>query len=160
MFSAEKTQGNLLGEGDHLVTIESAQFVDAPVNENWNDQTPQLAVKYRNSDGVITSWLNMRGYRQFDELSAKDKASGKFEPRGDNNYAVDVKTGLRVEDPERTKQGLAYINALGIDALGLKPGTSFKASDLVNEEVGIHVEKNSQNKLRVMYTMPAAKVTA
>ncbi len=159
-FSAEKSQGNILGEGNHEVTVKSVQYVDAPVSELWNDQTPQLAVKYENEEGSITSWLNRRGYVPFDELSDKDKASGKFEPRGASNYAVDIKTGMRVEDPERTRQGNAYIQALGIDCLGLQPGTPFKASDLVNESVGIHVEKNQQGKLRVMYTMPAEKVNA
>lgn len=161
-YSAEKSQGRILGEGDHLVTIESVQYVDAPANENWNDQTPQLAVKYKNDEGSITSWLNRRGYVTFDELSPKDKASGNFEPRGDAGYAVDIRNGknTRIEDPERTAKGVAYIKAMGVDVLGLAKGTTFKASDLVNEEVGIHVERNQQGNLRVMYTMSAEKVTA
>jgi len=159
-FTAEKSQGPLLGEGDHRVTIESVARVEAPENDQWSDQTPQLAIKYKNDSGSITQWANLRGFVPFDELSAKDKASGKFEPRGQAGYAVNVETNERIEDPERTRQGKAYVAALGVDALGLQPGTGFKPSQLVGEEVGIHVEKNKLGKLRVMYTMHAEDVDA
>lgn len=152
-FIAEKSNGPLLGEGDHAVTIESVARVDAPVSPDWADQTPQLAIKYKNEDGSITQWANLKGFVPFDELSAKDKASGNYEPRGKAQYAVDTRTNMRIEDPERSRQGRAYVAALGVDALGLEKGTSFKPSALVGESVGIHVSKNEMGKLRVDYTM-------
>lgn len=159
-FEAQASQGALLSEGQHVATIESAIFTEAAANELYNDTTPQLAVKFKGEDGSITAWYNRRGFETFDELSDAQKRSGKYEPRGASNYAVDIKTGMRVENSEKTAQGIAYINALGINALGLAPGTKFKVSDLVGAEVGINVERNAQSKLRVTYSMPAEKVLA
>lgn len=159
-FTASKFEGNLLGEGDHSVTIESAQHTEAAANENWNDRTPQLAVKFKNEDGVFTSWYNKRGYMTFDELTPVQQASGKFEPRGDQGYAVDVKTGNRVESPAKTAAAMSIIGQLGTNALNLPVGTGFGSKDLVGAEVGIHVARNERKQLRVTYSMSVDAIPA
>jgi hypothetical protein len=159
-FVASTFSGNILPEGDHLVTIESVSHTEASASELWNDRTPQLAVKYKNDDGVFTSWMNKRGYTKFTELTPAQQASGQFEPRGDDGYAVNIKTGNRVPNAERTASAMSIIGQLGTNALGLEDGVKFNGADLVGQEVGIHVKANERNKLRVQYTMTAKKVSA
>jgi len=159
-FTASKFSGNLLGAGQHLVTIESVQNVEAAANELFNDRTPQLAVKFKNDSGTFTNWYNLVGYKKFDELSPKDQASGAYEPRGENSYATNVKTGTRVHSAERTAAALSRVGQLGTDALNLAEGEDFNGSDLIGAEVGINIEKNDRSKLRVTFTMPADEVEA
>lgn len=50
----------LLQEGDHVVNIVSAtpQYRKPKDGVGWSDSTPEIEVKYANSDGVISQWLN------------------------------------------------------------------------------------------------------
>ncbi len=159
-FVGSVFQGAILPEGDHLVTIESVSHTEAAASDLWNDRTPQLAVKFKNDDGVFTNWFNKRGYKTFDELNAKEQASGAYEPRGDAGYAVNIKTGIRVPSAERTASAMSIIGQLGVNTLGISEGEAFKGADLVGQECGIHVTKNDRGKLRVQYTMSAEKVSA
>jgi hypothetical protein len=141
-FTAKSNQKDLLGAGEHKVTIKSVAETLAKANDSYKDRTPQIEVAYETEKGFLRQWLNLKGY--------KKDANG--------NYIVDAKTGNRIEDEENTNDAIAIFARLGLHA-GIPEGSEFEPKDLVGMELTIMVEPNEQGKMRVAYTKaPAATV--
>ncbi len=169
IFRVAASAGNsILAAGRHIVQIMSitpdAAIADQEVVP-WKDDTPQAKVLFKNKDGIFTEWLNLKAFKRFSELSAKDKASGKYvgvthpEFPGEE-YAMNKKTGHRVEDPERTATCMGIIGQLA-NAAGFEVDEEVTEDDLQGKTVGIVVKENANGKLRArsfFRVNPAKKV--
>jgi len=159
----ENNVSSLLQEGNHVVTIKGYKETASKANAGYNDVTEQIAVSLENAAGkFITMWLNTKGYKRFSQLTEKEVASGKFGNSSDDEsvdgYAVDKKTGCRIEDEEKTASALSIIGKLAQDAgmaIGLELSLDELMDELVGREVGIAVKGN-----KVAYTQPAERVHA
>ena len=156
MITAKNTMSTLLGIGQHAVEIVEVVETESNPSDEHTDLTPQLAVKYENSEGKkFTQYFNLRGYKDFADftpaeqkkLGLKATASGK---------AVG-KNGHRIEDPARTEKALSIVAKLALDA-GVPEGTECSVEDLVGKSIGINIEADERGKARVRYTMPVDRV--
>ena len=156
-FVSANNISKLLQEGEHAVEIKAVAMTAAEPSEDYKDRTPQLEVEFRKGDKSLKAWLNLKGFKRYDDLSDADKKSGKFEARGPFGYAVDIAKDSRIEDPDKTASAESIIQKLGNDC-GIPTGKAFEENDLLGMEVGIMVKKNEQGQLRVAYTKTAASV--
>ena len=162
VFTAEVGTGasTLLGPGEHNVTIASVSLTD-PTKRNRrkeeyafaNDPTPQLEVVFKNEEGQFTEWMNLRGYKRFDDLTENEKKSGKYISR--NDFAVVKATGKRVVSEEKTATARSIVSKLGW-ACGMEPGTEFGVDDLVDRELTIIIgpSQDRADQLRVKAVKP------
>lgn len=158
--------GALLSAGEHKVVIsEIAETVSKP-SDNWKDQTPQIEVKFKGeNDRVLTHWFQLKGYKQ-----AKDYPNGKApagfafrsSENGNEQYAVNIKTGNRVEDPAKTA---TCMNILGEFAAtcGIAEETEINSTSelieaLQGAELGIKVRSRADDKVEYHYSMPVENV--
>lgn len=157
MFTAKNAVSKFLGAGTHLVSITEVVMDEAKGDGSHKDLTPQLRIVFTGEGGrKFTAWYNLKGYKKYDELTEAQKKSNKF--AADNNgYAIDVKSRIRVENPENTAAAQSIVGRIGVEC-GIEEGDEFSPEDLVGKELGIKIEANEQGNLRVRYTMPASKV--
>jgi hypothetical protein len=159
IVSKEKQiKGGLLADGEHLCTIESIkEDVAAPTkNGAFKDLTPQIAICFKNEDGIITQWVNTKGF-----MSKEDYPDGKapkgFEFRssenGNEQYAVDIKTAMRVENTAKSEIGMKILGELANTA-GFETGEDLDLEDLLGREVRVVVHTVNGQK-RVHYTAKA-----
>jgi hypothetical protein len=144
-ITAKKREGaELLPKGRHQVTVHSISDAVAE-SENWTDPTEQVKIVYKEKDGnrYISDWLNLKGFKRMTDLTDKEKSSGKFEARssetGDEEYAVNKKTGARVEDPERTEKCLSIFGEI-MTSCGVEDGEERDFYSLVGSELYIDVD--------------------
>lgn len=157
VFKSVERVSNLLGLGNHAVTIESIEPTVAK-SDDWSDLTPQLAIKFKAEDGKsFTGYYNMAGFKRYEELTDKEQKSGKFDVAGEEGYAVDAKTKERVRDEDRTEQSMSIIGNVACDA-GIEAGKEFGLADLQGTELGIYIENNDRDNPRIKYTMPLDKL--
>jgi len=155
-------KGGLLSIGQHLTTI--ASIVEAKPTEDidrqWNDDTPQLEVTFQSEEGSIKKWYNLAGYKSKSDYPTGVAPKG-FEFRssanGDENYLVNIKTGMRVQDEEKTATAEKIFCELANDA-GIAEGEGFGISDLIGKQIGVNVRDNNKGGVEVHYTMPASRV--
>jgi len=169
-FKAENNISKLLGEGEHATEIIGVALTQSTQNPDYADRTPQVEVTFGDEKGrSIKSWLNLKGFKTFsrnsdkdvegkDFLSEKEQESGKFEARGPFGYAVNKKSGIRIESTSKTASARSIIGKLGVDC-GIPEGNDFSMEDLQGKSVGIKVIRNNNGQLRVHYSMPAAEVS-
>jgi hypothetical protein len=160
-IKVENNVSALLNEGDHVVTIKGYKETVAKTGAE------QIAIDMQDAKGkFITLWLNTTGFKRYSELTEKELASGKFENSSIDpdidGFAIDKKTGQRIEDEERTASALSIIGKLAKDA-GLPDGMEASLEEVlqacVGREVGIHVEAVN-GKAKVRYTQFAERVRA
>lgn len=151
---AASAASSILQVGRHIVTIMAITADQAMAKHKlWNDPTPQAKVLFKNSEGIFTEWMNLKGYTRFDELSKKDQASGKFlavsDPDfpSDRPYAVVKRTGERIVSDDRTHTSEGIVAQM-IHACGYEKGTEVDSEDLIGKELGIVVKDNGNGKLR------------
>src|SRR3990167_7886449 len=145
LVKAKVFLGALLGIGEHRVVIsEIAETVSKP-SDNWEDQTPQIEVKFKDEKGsVLTHWFQLKGFMQ-----QKDYPNGKApkgiafrsSENGNENYAVDSATNERIEDEAKTATCLNIIGEFASDC-GIAENTKITSTKqlltlLQGAEVGI-----------------------
>lgn len=167
-FVAKNAVSKLLGIGEHATRISGLVETEASQKEDYRDRTPQLEVTFEDENGrSIKAWMNLKGFKTFqkknetdqeglDCLTAEERKSAKFIEASDG-YAVDAKTGMRIESPRKTESAQSIIAKLGVD-VGIPEGEEFGPEDLLEKLVGIHVELSPSGQYRVKYTMPVAQV--
>jgi hypothetical protein len=149
-FTAENNRAPMLGEGDFVVDIETANKVFAKAGKVFEDETPQIECKLRHapSKKTITMWLNLLGYLRFneltvdnlkgiapaqlgttkqawDKLSTDRKIAAAFseEVHNGESYAVSNITKRRIVDNARTQKAHGIINSVLLNS-GVKQGTA------------------------------------
>lgn len=141
-FKARSNQKDLLPEGKFVAIIKAAAETLSKANDTHKDRTPQIELKFETLSGFIIHWFNLKGYKK----------------NADGTVSIDKK-GNRVEDSENTASAISIFERVGLHA-GIAKDQSFTMEDLIGRKIGICVEKNDRNSLRVKYTMPADKVAA
>ena len=152
--------GKLLGKGEHIVIVDTVAETVSKPSDNWSDQTPQLEVKFKNDEGTLTHWFQLKGFMQ-----AKDYPNGKApkgivfrsSENGNEQYAVDIKTNERIESEEKTETCMTILGEFA-GACGLKEGSSITQKALEGAEVGIGVRLRADDKVEYHYSKPAADV--
>jgi hypothetical protein len=156
-------------EGKYSTEIFSAEEVTASESNEWTDLTQQLRIGFRNLEtgAKMSHWYNLNSFVRYNDLTDKQKQSGKFESRGEEGYAVDKKSGKRlivppskdpINAPSGTDKCMNILNTLAYNA-GLPQGDSFTESDLIGQKVGIVVKNNNRGNARVVgtYMLPEVK---
>ncbi len=139
-ITAKKNGKELLGNGQHLVTIKSVAHALAKANDDYTDQTPQIEVSFENKGGFIRHWFNLKGYKKNPDTGA---------------YEVDPKSGARIEDAENSAKAIAILERLAFHA-GFPEETEVDImADLIDMEIGIEVKDK-----KVLFTMSADRVKA
>lgn len=122
-----KKDYQLLPDGSHIVSISEIEMSDdrhvgardgreKPLDKlpPWKDILRQLIFQFVLKDangkivGTIRHRYNERGFVRYDELP-EDQREGYY-AAGDEGYAVNEKTGMRIEDPARTEQCRNILN--------------------------------------------------
>ena len=153
---SRKSFVNKLGEGTHDVRIinivetdDQHRFFDGDADEikEWKDPCPQIGTVFGNKDGVFTHRFTCKGYKRFDELSAKDQKL--CDAAGDEGYAVLKKTSCRIEDAERTDKCFRFLDDM-CARTGLPEGSEYAA--LTGKDITIVIAPNDKGNLRVTKT--------
>jgi hypothetical protein len=136
-FKVEKPEFALLPAGEHTVRLTRVeplssfekydhQLKDADRLPQWKDACPQLAVTIVSAEpgksGGMTHRFNGMGYVKYEELSEKERKSGKFE--NIEGYACtkdDDGDLVRIPSDSRTEQCANIINQFAT-AVGVKEG--------------------------------------
>lgn len=164
-------KGGLLQAGQHATEISEVSLVESEPSTQWADRTAQLKVAFKNAAGSITRWYNTIGYKSISDFPTGIAPKG-FEFRssesGNENYLVNIKTGLRVENDEKSETCATMLGELLEDA-GIPAGTDFSdeatgevdfeavAKALYAKPIGLMV-KEDNGKVNVAYTMHVEKV--
>ena len=107
-----KVKNFFLGTGDHIVEIIEAAMtmskeLKTPLGETpkWNDRTPQLQILVRNPKGMITSWLNLKAFKNVKDFTDGVAPAGhefRSFDESSEKFLVNLATNTRVESIERT----------------------------------------------------------
>lgn len=154
-----KRDYQLLDNGQHVVSITEIEMSDdrhvgardgrekaADKLPPWKDVLRQLIVQFVQKDengkiiGTIRHRYNERGFVRFDELP-EDQREGHF-AAGEEGYAVNEKTGMRIEDPVRTAQCENILNEL-LAAARVPVGGHF--TDAIGKTLKITVYRENYN---------------
>lgn len=165
IVKAREFSGKLLSAGEHAVSISEASETVSKTSDNWDDQTPQIEVKFKNEEGSLTHWFQLRGFMQ-----AKDYANGKApkgivfrnSENGNEQYAVDIKTNERLEDEAKTDTCKRIISEFLADC-GVAEDTVIDSiakaiKAMSGAEVGIKVRERGDGKVEYHYAMSVDKV--
>jgi hypothetical protein len=165
VVKAREFSGKLLPAGEHAVSISEASETVSKVSDFWDDQTPQIECKFKNEEGTLTHWFQLKGFMQ-----AKDYPNGKApkgivfrnSENGNEQYAVDLKSNERIEDEAKTDTCKRIISEFIADC-GVPEGTKIKSvADAIKAisgaEVGIRVKERGDGKVEYHYAMPIDKV--
>lgn len=69
-FIGTASKSTLIGIGQWITTIVSAELTKASANADWKDRTAQLAVVFQAEDGKkITKWYNLNGFARRSDLT-------------------------------------------------------------------------------------------
>lgn len=131
-FTAKRSTGHLLADGDHKVSITSVMETES------KGGTAQLEVTFKCADGTIKAWYSLEG----------------FQKDADGQYLVD-EDGNRINDEDNTAKALEILGELGINA-GLDGESD--TDDLLGRNVGIHVITNPLGNKRVRYTFDPSQI--
>lgn len=150
--------GGLLQKGLHLVTITEVSKKNArSIKDAYEDETPQIEVKFKNDKGVINHWFNLKGYMSLADL----EEAGQEVPEGydirssgngkSENYLVNIATGHRLENPDKTDKAVEIFLNFANDA-GIPVDEEFAPADLIGLTVGISVEnKAGSESVRIKF---------
>ncbi len=115
---AKKELGGLFKAGDHDVNITECGLEMSKEQPKWSDRTPQLKVVMKNATGMITSWLNLRGYKNSADTNGIAPKGHEFRSYSADSekFLVNKATGKRVVDDERTQKLLSNVGNLAFAA--------------------------------------------
>ena len=165
IVKAREFSGKLLSAGEHAVSISEASETVSKTSDNWDDQTPQIEVKFKNETGSLTHWFQLRGFMQ-----AKDYPNGKApkgivfrnSENGNEQYAVDLKTNERLEDEAKTdtcKRIIAeFLADCGVAEDTVIDSVAKAVKAMSGAEVGIKVRERGDGKVEYHYAMSVDKV--
>jgi hypothetical protein len=146
----------ILGAGDHLVRIDSfiETFNKDYAQMPWMDKTPQVAIRFKNDKGVITQWVNLKGYMTIEDYEDTHSAelsgiSFKKHPFSLIPYAVDL-DGNRIENEDKTRICMHILGRIA-HCCGFSAGEDIDMNDLIGKELVIRVQKVS-GQLKVTHT--------
>lgn len=130
--------------GKNLVEIIECGLELSEEEIIWNDRTPRLKIIVGNKRGKITTYMNLRGYKNASDFEGEIAPFG-YEFRSlDRNLErvlVDKKTGKRIESPERTTElrekvgNVAYAAGIEMEEIDLD---TFQ-EEIVGKTVGVIV---------------------
>jgi len=134
--------GKLFSPGMNYGTVSSIEE-DVPSGDNnpWNDVTPQVKAVVRNKTGFITIWFNLKGYKNATDFPDGVAPKGHefvSSENGNEEYLMNSKTKVRVEDEVRTEQAVS--NLLDFAAKCGVVG-EFDFPDLLDKQVGVMVRE-------------------
>lgn len=126
-FTFTKPVVETLKEGEHTVRINSYSVTDSfhlldgtvkegvaeeiEAEEKWSDSTPQLAVVFVGSDGVMTYRFNAKGYKHTDDFTAEELEDDKYTVIGDYVCVRNkAKKLVRIESTQRTQKAQRLLN--------------------------------------------------
>jgi len=175
-FTQKTIKGGLLSIGLHLCVIFAiAQSKWKQVYRDaagtipcWLDETPQIAVTFKNDSGQIINWYNMKGYVNQKDYEEGGSHYGKKVPANhefvssfghSENYLVNTKTKMRVENASKTAECLRIFGEFCVDA-GLEVGGSDTVESIMQSlegaEIGVMVRaKGNTSQVEVHYTCAA-----
>ena len=163
----KKELGGLLRAGDHIGTITEAGIEFSKENSSWKDRTPQLKIVIRNAKGMITAWLNLRGYKNATDSNGIAPKGFTFASFNDDSEKFLVgKDGKRVVSSERTAKLATNVANLGyaieeegeFDSDKLVDYANSLLDSLLQQEVGVRVRESATGKLEANYFMKASEV--
>lgn len=165
VVKAREFSGKLLSAGEHAVSISEASETVSKASDNWDDQTPQIEVKFKNETGTLTHWFQLKGFMQAKDYKDQKAPKGfafRNSENGNEQYCVDLKTNERVEDTDKTDTCKRIISEFLADC-GVPEDTQIdsvaKAIKVMSgAEVGIRVKERGDGKVEYHYAMPVAKV--
>jgi hypothetical protein len=171
-------KGGLLSIGLHLCVIFAVAmskwkqvYIDAAGTiPAWLDETPQIAVTFKNESGQIINWYNMKGYVNQKDYEEGGTMFGKTKPAGhqfvssfghDEQYLVNTKTKMRVENPAKSAECHRIFGEFCADA-GIEVGSSSTVAELCQQvegaEIGVMVRSNGRGtQVEVHYTCAASQ---
>lgn len=154
-----KNVSNFLQPGRHVCEIKSVAGA-TPQGENpWKDKTPQLKVTFECDGRIFSAWYNLKGFKTYKQLTAKEQKSGLYVSMGTAGYAVVKATGMRIEDTEKTEAAMNILCTLAAHS-GIPEGTQFSETELVGRTVGIIIGENNNANDRVKGTFAPSGVAA
>lgn len=171
MMLPEASQANVLPEGSHTVVVESmVPQSDLSKNADWNDETISFKTRLRCKvegdlkDYIFTEYIKPLAFKRWDDLTEKERASGKYRQGEDTKfgghvYAVLVRTNCRIPDAvekdgrivagEHTKNALQIISNLAksADLDPTKLTIDQLRTQIIGREVGVVIKQTSTGKL-------------
>lgn len=158
-ITSKKSTGGGLPAGNYVGTIVSIASVKAAAKEGYVDPTDQFHIVLETEDGRKQNhWLNVKGYMRYSDLSDAQKKSKKFIAAGDEGYAVDKATKMRVISEKATEACENILNNFAFCA-GVEEGEDVELDDLIDREIGFAIVMQDGYS-RVKAFMPADAVEA
>lgn len=142
--------------GEFVGTIAEAVTVTASTGET------QIQLSIETEAGKITHWMNLKGFKRWDELSPTEQK--RLKPCQIENEvfaSLDGTAAGRIEDPARTEKAREIVGR-ALSHAGTPDGTEFNSigeicDALRGAEIGIHVERTN-GYARVKYTLRPSDV--
>lgn len=155
MKVTSKNNSKLLGLGLHLVTIIAVVIDTAKASDLYKDVTQQLVITFENAKKqTFKRWYNLMGFQLDEKNPSRLDEQGRAVP----NYAVDAKSGKRIEDKEKTASAMSILSRLAYDS-GVVEGEEIDTNDLIDSELGIFISRDEfSGKNKIEYTTPASEV--
>lgn len=146
-------ESKIIGAGLHQVIITAIAETLAKVSPNWKDQTPQLEVKFEDSEGKsIMHWFNLKGYKTRADYEGQDipkNVEFRSSENGNEEYAVDTKTNTRIESPEKTAECENMLAKFAYYLADEQAGVDVDVKE--GMPVGIQVRENARGFNEVHY---------
>lgn len=168
-FKFEKPVVETLKEGNHSVKINSYSVTDSfhlldgtvkdglaeeiEAEEKWSDSTPQLAVVFVGSEGVMTYRFNAKGYKHTEDFTAEELEDDKYTVIGDYVCVRNKdKKLVRIESEQRTQKAQRLLNQFLYSTNAEEGADLFEILDACVEsklEIDIVVKKKQYNEKTV-----------
>ena len=166
MLSGEKiheeiTLSNCLPAEKQMFTITEAYLELTTKNDGFIDRTPYLYVEMRNDIVEIGSCFELVGYKCVSDFEGGIAPKGyRFE--SDEKYLVDIRTGKRVRDHNRTTELRKVVDNFAFNA-GYKSSVDYKDLDpltdaLVCSEIYIRLRETPEGEFEPYHFMPSDDV--
>ena len=167
-----KVKNFFLGTGDHVVEITEAAMVlsqelKTPLGETpkWIDRTPQLKVVVRNKAGMITSWLNLKAFKNVKDFTDGVAPTGfafRSFDESSEKFLVELATNSRVESIERTEklheQVANFAACAGFNDEDGAIDLDEIIAGCIGQETAVRVKENTRGQLEVQNFMLPERV--
>lgn len=133
-FQSVETSSEVLPAGQHNVQIVGLAISHSFANYDgslkdktfeWETPTPLVMVTFADGSRAIVHRYHILGYKKYEDLTAKQKESGDYEP-SEEGYAL--KDGDRIVDEDNTAAAQRILSQV-FSAVGLKAGSTLDDLD-------------------------------
>ena len=173
-FKSEDVSSAVLPAGRHAVKLVSWAIIHSMANNDgspkqdktteYADVTPQVYTVFGSTEnkGAIAHRFQLEGYKHYDDLTVKQKESGKF-TCSEDGYAMVEKNGqfFRVVDEENTAAAHRILSQ-AMKGMNIPVGSGIDALDDVVEDARVFdvVVKEKEYEGRVRFEVSAVKPVA